>query len=84
MTNLQPRLLGQVLLYNPAGPSGSSLETSAQEVIRWSAPNAERVDLEYSMDGGLNWQLIAAGVDSAEGSIAWTPPRRNPPGLFSG
>lgn len=75
MTNLQPAKLGMVLLQSPAGrPLEPSLPTGSELVIRWSAPNATTVDVEYTMNGGQSWTPVAQDIQAEPGSLSWTTP----------
>jgi len=42
--------------------------------IAWTSSDVTAVDIEYSLDGGAGWLPVAAGVDAATGSYAWTIP----------
>jgi len=51
-----------------AYPAGSSVE------IRWSAPGAEEVTIQFSADDGITWMPIRYRQPAASGAIAWTVP----------
>lgn len=42
--------------------------------VSWSAPGVENVRIEYSLDTGDNWILVAASVPASEGNYNWRVP----------
>lgn len=42
--------------------------------VLFTARDVATVDLAYSLDDGRTWTIVAADVDAATGSIAWTTP----------
>ncbi|MCF8240048.1 MAG: T9SS type A sorting domain-containing protein [Melioribacteraceae bacterium] len=42
--------------------------------IIWQSGNITNVKLEYSIDGGSNWNIITASTNAAAGLYAWTVP----------
>ena len=55
-------------------PNGGEQLTGGEEyTITWTSYNVDNVVLYYSVDGGSNYGLIAAGTDD-DGSYSWTVP----------
>ncbi len=52
---------------------GEKLNMGAHINIRWSA-NTPKVKLEYSVNGGSNWNLIATGITGSSGQYTWQVP----------
>lgn len=69
---LQPSI---VLTY-PFG--GEQLEPNTLEYIHWDAFGIgnENLTLEYSLDNGMNWQIIANDIPSSMHLYAWQTPER--------
>ncbi len=62
----------RLVLKSPNG--GEDLPTGSHFEIRWSGENSgEAVNLEYSVDDGENWIVIAQSIDNS-GSYDWTVP----------
>ncbi len=56
-------------------PNGGEVYGGGQTItIQWSEKFLNNVKLEYSLDNGANWNLIATNVSAATGSYAWTVP----------
>ena len=52
---------------------GETVPAGSTYTISWGAPSqAVKFNLEYSMDGGITWKVIASGV--AGTTYAWTAP----------
>lgn len=68
--------LNQAFLTFTETPDGASLLKIGTEIdLRWDAGvRVERVTLEYSVDGGNSWNLIASDVDANEFSYPFTLP----------
>ncbi|WP_223760621.1 lamin tail domain-containing protein [Myxococcus sp. RHSTA-1-4] len=68
----------------PAPPSTSLTVTSpnggeswaggSSQTITWASSNVSNVKLEYSLDNGSSWTVIASGVAASTGSYSWTVP----------
>jgi len=57
---------------------GESWDAGSQQAITWqtteeAGPDAGLIDLEYSEDGGLEWQSVAAGLAN-DGHYQWNVP----------
>lgn len=59
-------------LFAPNG--GETLTIGTVQSISWGSANVAAVDIDYSADDGATWLPVAAGVDAAGGSYAWTVP----------
>lgn len=70
----------QIYLLLPYG--GQTFATNTPIQIQWSVVDVDSLDIYFSSDGGLNWQLIAdnmtstAGINSiySSGYFDWTTP----------
>ncbi len=57
---------------------GEFLNPGNQEVIRWDCAGYNNsYTLEYSMDGGINFTVIASNISAASRSYLWTVPAGN-------
>jgi len=45
-----------------------------EKVITWDSYGVESIKIEFSVDGGLTWNIIAENVDALEGSYLWFTP----------
>jgi endonuclease/exonuclease/phosphatase family metal-dependent hydrolase len=61
----------RVTVVSPNG--GESLPGGSVQNITWTSTNVANVRLEYTLDGGANWSVIASDLAST-GSFAWTLP----------
>lgn len=61
-----------VSLLSPNG--GENWEIGYPKNITWTSTNVSAVDLDYSVDGGVNWLPVDAGIPAAQGSYSWTIP----------
>jgi beta-lactamase superfamily II metal-dependent hydrolase len=59
-----------ITLISPSG--GESWAGNSQQTITWVAQDVSNVKLEYSLDNGTTWRMIASGVASSTGSYTWT------------
>ncbi|MFH0921882.1 MAG: T9SS type A sorting domain-containing protein [Fibrobacterota bacterium] len=57
-------------------PNGGATYAAGQTIpVAWSSTgNINTVQLEYSLDNGVNWRWITSGSYGASDSIAWTAP----------
>ncbi|WP_264550827.1 S8 family serine peptidase [Flavobacterium sp. N2038] len=63
----------ELILTYPVG--GEKFNTETTEYIRWDYEGeAKNFTIEYSVDGGVTYQLIANGVPSAARNFAWKVP----------
>jgi len=62
-------------LITPNG--GDTWGTGIPHVISWYSINVINVNLEYSIDNGNGWSLIASSVVAANGSYNWVVPAVN-------
>ncbi|MGF7140336.1 PGAP1-like alpha/beta domain-containing protein [Roseimarinus sediminis] len=54
------------------------LENTKAYTISWKAPSSvSKVNLYFSSDGGVNYQLLAEQIDAASESYLWQPPAVN-------
>lgn len=59
-------------------PNGSEIWVfPSAKTITWMANYIDNIQLEYSMDSGESWQVIAASVPASIGSYSWTLPSFN-------
>jgi hypothetical protein len=72
LSGLYPNHAGEVMLITPR--AGVEWGQGEKRRIRWSAPQAERLRLQYSTDGGLSWHSIADSLDAANGTYLWSVP----------
>ena len=73
LVGLEPDLDGKTLsLTSPNG--GESYASGSQVSIAWQQQGVSNIDIEYSVDAGLNWQTIATNVDASSGNYDWTSP----------
>ena len=74
-----PRKYFTVFGKTPSAPALTLLSPNGAEemirggaaTIRWSAQDVDNIDIEYSYDGGSNWESIATGVLASLGSYSW-------------
>jgi hypothetical protein len=65
----------QVTLLTPNG--GESLAGGSVKIIKWSsAGTIDSVDIEYTTDGGKNWNILVTGTEN-DGAYSWTLPNTN-------
>ncbi|MDZ4121955.1 MAG: SBBP repeat-containing protein, partial [Candidatus Cloacimonadaceae bacterium] len=64
--------ISRLSLLSPNGNEAWSSQT--QHPITWNSVNVSDLKLEYSIDAGDTWHLIAASVPAASGSYVWTLP----------
>lgn len=50
------------------------LEASSTSRVRWNSSNLDAYDLEYSVDGGLNWNPVQSNVNADKRVYEWTVP----------
>jgi predicted methyltransferase len=61
-----------VQLSNPNG--GNTIAAGSIYNITWTYGNVTNVNLEFSVNGGVNWTGIATGVSASTGTYAWNVP----------
>ncbi|MEQ9187209.1 MAG: S8 family serine peptidase [Cryomorphaceae bacterium] len=61
-----------LVLTFPVG--GESLAPQTDELIRWDGDMSGDLTIEYTTDGGLEWDTIAQGVGVEQGYFEWTVP----------
>ena len=64
--------IGELRVVAPNGNEGFIPGNTTQ--IQWSATSFSYIDIEYSLDNGNNWNLIASDVDASLGTYSWTIP----------
>lgn len=52
--------------------AGDELIIGTTSRIRWVSSNVDRVDLDYSLDGGNNWDRLQSNVDAKNSYMYWT------------
>lgn len=69
----------EIIVTHPAG--GESFLPGDQEFISWEADNTNTSSfkLEFSLDGGNTWLLIAPAVDASQRTYQWTVPQNFSP-----
>jgi beta-lactamase superfamily II metal-dependent hydrolase len=53
---------------------GESWSGGSSRAITWSSSNISNVKLEYTLDNGGSWTVIASSVAASTGSYTWTVP----------
>jgi PKD repeat protein len=57
------------------GPNGGEVfQTGSSQTISWTAAEITTLQLEYSLDNGLSWNLISSTISGSDISYAWTVP----------
>ncbi len=60
---------------NITTPRGSeSWDGGADVMIKWTSARVDRVNLDYSPDGGDTWKPIVADIPAADSQYVWTLP----------
>ncbi|HEX8436869.1 lamin tail domain-containing protein [Archangium sp.] len=59
-----------ITLTSPNG--GESWAGGSARAITWTAQDISNVKLEYSLDNGATWRVIASSVAASTGSYTWT------------
>ncbi|MCB5253413.1 MAG: SBBP repeat-containing protein [Candidatus Cloacimonadaceae bacterium] len=67
-----PFTIAKLDLLNPSG--GDIYATGALRTISWDFGNISHVKLEYSINGGANWQQILSSLSASNTSYNWTVP----------
>ncbi|MEP7220911.1 MAG: Ser-Thr-rich GPI-anchored membrane family protein, partial [Bacteroidota bacterium] len=52
------------------------LVRNSTTAITWDAPRVNRVNIQFSSNGGSTWQTLASNVLASEGSYIWTVPNQ--------
>ena len=53
---------------------GESWSGGSSHAITWTSSNVSNVKLEYTLDNGTSWTVIASSVAASTGSYSWTVP----------
>jgi len=61
-----------ITLHSPH--AGEKLNAGCAYEITWSSTKVDSVNIEYSNDGGINWNRLASDIDASYGSYAWVVP----------
>ncbi len=64
--------IGEVTISAPSG--GEQLSAGGSYTIKWSSSGINSLGLEYSTDGGSNWNLISI-VNASNGQYTWSIPQ---------
>ena len=64
--------VGILQLTSPTG--AESWPKTNQRFISWNQAGVNTIKIEYSSNGGTNWNLIAANIPSTQKGIEWTLP----------
>ncbi|HDY87387.1 MAG TPA: T9SS type A sorting domain-containing protein, partial [bacterium] len=59
-------------IVSPIG--GEKWKVGSRPVITWQQENVSDIKIEYSTDGGANWNLIVTDFDASTGYFEWTVP----------
>ncbi len=62
-------------LLHPNG--GEALQPRTKVNMEWEAKNVESILIEFSINAGANWTIIAENVPASLGLYEWEVPRRN-------
>jgi PKD repeat protein len=58
-------------------PNGGEIWTAGtQKLITWNSTSVNNVKIEYSINSGLNWEIISSIYPAASGSYLWQIPAR--------
>jgi PKD repeat protein len=63
-------------------PTSTKLQAGKSYAINWLTTGVSNVNLDYSSDGGLNWQSIATGLPANQGTHNWTVPEISSPACY--
>jgi len=61
-----------VIVVSPNG--GENWEANSAQTIKWESTGISKVKIEYSLDNGLSWGIIAESIDASLGEYFWTTP----------
>jgi hypothetical protein len=61
-----------VVLIEPDG--GSVFDNISSVNVKWKAYNTDKINLYYSADDGISWQLIENGIDANSSAYFWNLP----------
>ena len=61
-----------VIVVSPNG--GENWEANSAQTIKWESTGISKVKIEYSLDNGLSWGIIAESIDASLGEYPWTTP----------
>jgi hypothetical protein len=61
-----------LVVLSPNG--GEEWEVGESEEVRWTSSNVGVVDIEYSVDDGQSWTMVADDVTAGDGSYSWEIP----------
>ncbi len=64
-----------LLLLSPNG--GEIWDAGSTQSIRWTSSNLSSLGIDYSIDGGLNWESVADNINAAAGEYFWSLPNVN-------
>lgn len=53
--------------------SNSKILFESEIIITWESKNIDKLDLLYSVDNGINWEIIQNKINAQEGRFLWTP-----------
>ena len=67
-------LLTEQSLFLTSPNGGEELITGTTHTITWGSTKTEIIKIEYSTDGGSNWNEIVLQVNASAGSYSWTVP----------
>ncbi len=63
-----------LLLFQPSG--GETYVMGGEATISWESYRVDKVNIEYSLDGGSTWTTIGSNVPAVQGSMHWTLPNQ--------
>ncbi len=63
-----------LLLFQPSG--GETYVMGDQATVSWEAYRVDKVDVDYSLNGGQTWTTVASNVPAVQGSLHWTVPNQ--------
>ncbi len=63
-----------LLLFQPSG--GETYVMGDQATVSWEAYRVDKVNVEYSLNGGQTWTTVASNVPAVQGSLHWTVPNQ--------
>jgi len=76
LTGLEPELNGKELSLQTHN-GGEIINAGGTTEIYWNSTNVSDIRLEYTIDGGQNWQEIIASTPASSGSYTWIVPDTN-------
>jgi hypothetical protein len=68
-------LAGSVNITSPR--TNDDVKVGEQRAVRWTFDNVSMFDMQFSKDGGVNWEAISRDVNAITGKYTWNVPNIN-------